>query len=263
MPMNRHRGHTVGDVAKIARISVRALHHYDEIGLLEPSGRTEAGYRLYTDRDLERLQQVLFFRELGFTLEDVARILRDPHFDRRQALIAQRAMLVEKGERIGAMVALVDRTLESLGKGTVMGAEELFEGDFDPGVHEEEARERWGKTDTYAESKKRTKGYTKEDWAKARLEADVITGELAEVFASGAVPTDAQSTELAERHRLHIDRWFYPCSHAMHVSLGEMYVSNPRFTEHYDKRRPGLAQFVCEAIRANAARRGVGGGGNR
>src|SRR5580698_8782932 len=146
------RGHTVGDVAKLARISVRALHHYDEIGLLEPSGRTEAGYRLYTDRDVERLQQVLFFRELGFALEDVARILRDPHFDRRQALIAQRAMLVEKGERLKSMVALVDRTLDSLGKGIVMSTEELFDGNFNPGAYEEEAKQRWGKTDTYAES---------------------------------------------------------------------------------------------------------------
>ena len=255
------RGHTVGEVARLARVSVRALHHYDEIGLLEPSGRTESGYRLYTEPDLERLQQVLFFRELGFALEDVARILRDPHFDRRQALIAQRAMLVEKGERLRAMVALVDRTLESLGKGTIMGAEEMFEGGFDPGAYEEEAKERWGKTDAYAESKRRTKGYTKEDWQRIRGEADAITGELAEVFARGAPPADPRALDLVEEHRLHIDRWFYPCSLAMHVSLGEMYVSDPRFTEHYDRRRPGLAQFVCDAIRANAARRGERGEG--
>src|SRR6202046_4168345 len=106
--MSRRQGHTVGEVARLARVSVRALHHYDEIGLLVPSGRTESGYRLYTEPDLERLQQVLFFRELGFALEDVSRILRDPHFDRRQALLAQRAMLVEKGERLMAMVSLVD-----------------------------------------------------------------------------------------------------------------------------------------------------------
>ncbi len=139
------RGHTVGEVAKLARVSVRALHHYDEIGLLQPSGRTEAGYRLYTDGDIERLQQVLFFRELGFALEDVARILRDPHFDRRQALIAQRAMLVEKGERLKSMVALVDRTLDSLGKGIVMSTEELFDANFDAAAYDEEAKTRWGK----------------------------------------------------------------------------------------------------------------------
>jgi DNA-binding transcriptional MerR regulator len=255
------RGHTVGEVAKLARVSVRALHHYDEIGLLEPSGRTEAGYRLYTDDDVARLQQVLFFRELGFALDDVARILRDPHFDRRQALLAQRAMLVEKGERLKAMVSLVDRTLESLGKGTVMSAEELFDANFDAGAYEEEAKARWGESDSYAESKKRTKGYTKEDWQKVHREADAITGELADVFATGAPATDPRAIDLVEKHRLHIDRWFYPCSRAMHVRLGEMYVSDPRFTEHYEKRRAGLAQFVCDAIRANAARGGDGAGG--
>src|SRR5579872_1874814 len=104
--------HTVGDVAKIARVSVRTLHHYDEIGLLKPSGRSRSSYRLYTGGDLERLQQILFFRELGFALEDIARIVRDPAFDRREALVAQRAMLVEKGERLRTMVALVDKTLD-------------------------------------------------------------------------------------------------------------------------------------------------------
>src|SRR5580700_8399316 len=152
--MSRREGHTVGEVAKVARVSVRTLHHYDEIGLLVPSGRTESGYRLYTDSDLERLQQVLFFRELGFALEDVARILRDPDFDRRQALIAQRAMLVEKGERLKAMVALVDRTLDALGKGTVMNGEDMFDANFDQAPYEEEAKARWGKTDSYAESKR-------------------------------------------------------------------------------------------------------------
>ena len=252
--MSRRQGHTVGEVARFSRVSVRTLHHYDEIGLLQPQGRTESGYRLYTDRDLERLQQVLFFRELGFALDDVSRILRDPHFDRRQALIAQRAMLVEKGKRLEAMVALVDRTLDSLGKGTVMSTEEIFEADFDPGAYEAEVKERWGKTDTYAESKRRTKGYTKEDWQRVRQEADAITAGLADLFAQGATPGDARAIELVEKHRLHIDRWFYPCSHAMHVGLGEMYVSDPRFAQYYDKRREGLAQFVCDAIKANAAK---------
>jgi DNA-binding transcriptional MerR regulator len=248
------RGHTVGEVAKLTRISVRALHHYDEIGLLAPSGRTESGYRLYTDKDIERLQQVLFFRELGFALEDVARILRDPHFDRRQALIAQRTMLVEKGERLRSLVALIDRTLDSLGKGIDMSAEELFDGEFQPAAYEEEAQARWGKTEAYAESKRRTKGYTKEDWNQIRRETDEVIAKLAELFASGAPPTDPRALDLAEEHRLQIDRWFYPCSRAVHRGLGEMYVSDPRFSAVYDARKPGLAQFVCEAIRANASR---------
>src|SRR5580704_15918984 len=106
--------HTVGEVSKVARVSVRALHHYDEIELLRPSGRSRAGYRLYTDGDLERLQQVLFFRELGLPLDEIARLLRDPELDRRRALVGQRALLVEKLERMKSMLALVDKTLDAM-----------------------------------------------------------------------------------------------------------------------------------------------------
>lgn len=246
--------HTVGDVAKLARVSVRALHHYDEIGLLKPSGRSRSGYRLYTDSDLERLQQVLFFRELGFALEEIVRVLQSPDFDRREALLAQRGLLVAKGERLLAMVTLVDKTIDALEKGIVMTAEEMFEvfGEFDPKAHEEEAEKRWGETPAYAESARRTKRYTKDDWTAIKEEGDAITAALATAFASGEAPGDPQVLALAERARLHIDRWFYPCSRAMHVSLGDMYVADPRFTAFYDKHRPGLAQFVCDAIRANA-----------
>jgi DNA-binding transcriptional MerR regulator len=249
-------GHTVGELAKIAHVSVRTLHHYDEIGLLTPSGRSDAGYRLYTDSDLERLQEVLFFRELGFALDAIGRILRDPEHDRRKALVAQRALLVETGRRLEAMVALVDRTLDAIAKGTTMTNEEMFEvfGDFNPKDYEEEARQRWGNTDAYAESARRTKGYTKDDWKRMRAEADAIGASLAEALRSGAAPGDPHVLDLVEQARLHIDRWFYPCSRAMHVSLGEMYVSDTRFAANYEKLAPGLAQFVCDAIRANAAR---------
>jgi DNA-binding transcriptional MerR regulator len=249
-------GHTVGEVAKLARISVRALHHYDAIELLRPSGRSEAGYRLYTDADLEKLQQVLLLRELGFALEDIARVLRDPAFDRRKALLAQRALLVEKGERLRAMIGLVDKTLDAMEEGIIMNREDMFEafGDFDPQAHEEEARTRWGDSEAFAESKRRTKRYTKDDWKTIRAQADAIHAELAKALAAGIAPSDAVAMDLAERARLHIDRWFYPCSHAMHASLGQMYVSDPRFTETYERVAPGLAQFVCDAIRANAER---------
>src|SRR4051812_43314536 len=116
----RERGRTVGELAKLAHISVRTLHHYDEIGLLRPSGRSRASYRLYTEADLARLQQVLFFRALGFSLDDVARVLSAPDFDRKKALLAQRALLVREGRRLEAMVALVDKTLDALERNVAM-----------------------------------------------------------------------------------------------------------------------------------------------
>jgi DNA-binding transcriptional MerR regulator len=251
-------GHTVGAVAKLARASVRALHHYDEIGLLKPSARSRSGYRLYTDRDLERLQQILFFRELGFSLEDIARILNEKRFDRKKALVAQRALLLEKGERLRAMIALVDKTLDAIETGATMEPEEMFEvfGDFDPKAHEAEAEKRWGATDAYAESARRTKQYTKKDWKAVRDEMQAIGAAFAEALASGAKPGEPRVMDIAERARMQIDRRFYPCSRAMHVALGQMYVTDPRFAEAYERIRPGLAQFVCDAIRANGERDG-------
>src|SRR5690242_13681995 len=106
--------YTVGDVSRLAGISVRTLHHYDEIDLVKPSSRSEAGYRLYTPRDLERLQQVLFYRELGFPLEEIARMLGDPDFDRREALMAQRALLLKRAEQAQALLTLIDKTIAAL-----------------------------------------------------------------------------------------------------------------------------------------------------
>ncbi len=249
--------YTDGQLASLAHVTVRALHHYDEIGLLRPSGRTRSSYRLYTEADAERLQQVLFFRELGFALEDIGRILRDPKFDRKDALVAQRALLVEKRDRLNAMVAFVDRTLDDLEGGHAMkpqNPQEMFEmfGEFDPEAHEEEAKQRWGGTPPYVESARRAKRYTKDDWKAIRAEAEAIGRSFAGALASGLTPADPAARAIAEQARLHIDRWFYPCSREMHVALGQMYVQDPRFAANYEKVREGLAQFVCDAIRANA-----------
>src|SRR4051812_29152036 len=153
----------IGHVARVARVSVRALHHYDEIGLIKPSGRSGSGYRLYTDLDLERLQQVLFFRELGFPLEEILRLLADPSFDRRSALLAQRTRLAENAERASALLRLIDKTIETMQKGESMKPEEMFDG-FKPVQYEEEAKARWGNTSAHAESLRRTKLYSPEDW---------------------------------------------------------------------------------------------------
>jgi len=241
------RGRTVGELAKLTHVSVRTLHHYDEIGLLTPSGRSRASYRLYTEHDLARLQQVLFFRALGFSLDGIARVMNAPDFDRKKALLAQRALLVDEARRLTAMVALVDKTLDALEGNDTMTDEEMFEG-FDPGSHEEEARARWGNTSSYAEAARRTKGYTKETWTAIRAEAQAINEGFAAAMDSGTVANDPAVRALVERARMHIDRWFYPCSREMHAALGQMYVDDPRFAANYEKVREGLAQFVRDAI---------------
>ncbi len=136
----------VSEVARLAGVSIRTLHHYDEIGLVRPSGRSAAGYRLYAQKDLEQLQQVLFFRELEFPLDEIRRIIGSPSFDVGAALRMQRQLLTERAIRIKALIAAVDAAIHSIKKGTTLTNEERFEvfGDFDPSKYEDEVRERWG-----------------------------------------------------------------------------------------------------------------------
>src|SRR5688500_2259059 len=170
--------YTVKAGAKIAGVGVRTLHHYDEIGLLRPSSHSAAGYRLYQEKDIERLQQVLFFKELGFDLSQIKRILADPEFDRRKALVEHRKLLLERQERFRRLIQSVDRTLKAMQRGVPMNAK-MFDG-FDQAALEEEARQRWGNTPAWAESQKRWKSYTKEDQAEMHREGkEIVEGLVA------------------------------------------------------------------------------------
>ena len=137
-----------------------------------------------------------------------------------------------------------------------MDATEMFEGleEFDHAQYEDEVKERWGDSDAYKESMRRTRRYGKGDWARIKEEGDAVMARLAELLAEGAHAAGRAAMDLAEEHRCHIDRWFYPCSHKMHRGLAEMYTADPRFMEYFEKRAEGLAVFVQDAILANAAR---------
>jgi MerR family transcriptional regulator, thiopeptide resistance regulator len=254
---------TVGEVSELAHVSIRALHHYDEIGLLEPSGRTPAGYRLYVEADLDRLHQILLYKELGLGLDTIRRMLDEPSVDRRTELEAQRALLVERRERTEAVIRAVDRMLDTMGKGTKMTTQEMFEGFEDlrnapddvrahHREHAEEAHERWAKTDAYAESMRRARRYAKADWEKIKAEAAAQEEHMAWLMEVGEDPEGEKARAGAEAMRVHIDRWFYPCSHEMHAGLADMYEADARFRRHYDERAEGLARFVARAIRTNA-----------
>jgi len=249
-------GLTVGEVASLASVSVRTLHHYDDIGLLSPSERSESGYRHYGDDDLAARQQVLFFRELGFGLGDIARIMHDPSFDHLEALRMQRHMLKDKSAQLGHMIEAVEAALDATEGGVPLDAKDMFEafGDFDPKEYEKEAEEKWGGTDAYAESVQRTKRYTKQDWVEIKAETEAVNTAMAALMDEGVPAGDPRAMDLAEEHRLQIDRRFYPCSQEMHVGLGQMYVTDPRFMQNYETVHIGLAQYMYDAIQANAAR---------
>ncbi|MEU0674372.1 MerR family transcriptional regulator [Streptomyces sp. NPDC006172] len=248
--------YSVGQVAGFAGVTVRTLHHYDDIGLLAPSGRSHAGHRRYSDADLDRLQQILFYRELGFPLDEVAALLDDTATDPRAHLRRQYELLTARIERLQKMAAAVEHAMEARTMGINLTPEERFEvfGDKDPEQYAEEAEQRWGGTEAYAESQRRAARYTKDDWKRMKAEVADWGERYGALMAAEEPPTGERAMDMAEEHRQHICGWFYECPYDMHRGLGEMYVADERFKAFYDSLRPGLAEHLKEAIDANAAR---------
>jgi DNA-binding transcriptional MerR regulator len=237
-------------------VTVRALHHYDEIGLLSPSHRTSAGYRRYDVPDLERLHQILSYRALGFALEEIVTILDDPGADASAHLRRQHDLLTQRIARLTQMVAAVEKAMEAHEMGIKLTPEEQFEifGDHLPDDYEAEAEERWGDTDAYRQSQRRTSTYTKADWLRIKGESDDLERHLAAALAEGRAPDSEEAMDLAEQHRQHLVRWFYDCPYEMHRGLADMYTGDPRFTAYYEKVAPDLAQYLHDAMHANADR---------
>lgn len=243
---------SVGELAKLTGVTIRTLHHYDEIGLVSPSARSRSSYRLYDDRDVLRLHQVLLLRELGMPLDEIAAAL-DGELEQPEVLRRHREVLVAKRARLDHMLAELDARIEEVQTGVSLRPQDiatLFEG-FDPALYEDEVKERWGDSPEYSESARRTRSYSKEDWQRYKAEAKAIGDALVALMHAGSAVTEPKVQALVEQHRQLIDRWFYPCSVAMHKRLGELYVSDPRFTENLDRFGPGYAQYLSSAIVAS------------
>lgn len=246
--------HTVGVVAKLVGVSVRTLHHYDEIGLVTPSDRTPSGYRSYSDADVERLHRVLTYRALGFPLEEIAALLDDPDVDAVAHLRRQHELLSERIDRLHEMAAAVEKMMEAKSMGIQLTPEEqneIFGADWPGEEYAAEAKERWADTDAWKQSQQRTAKFDKKDWQRIKAEGDALEAKLAEAMAEGVEPGSDRANALAEEHRAGIAK-FYDCDHPMQVNLAEMYVADDRFRQHYDDIAPGLAQFVRDIIVANA-----------
>ncbi|HMJ03731.1 MAG TPA: MerR family transcriptional regulator [Conexibacter sp.] len=254
--------HRIGDVARRAGVSVRTLRHYDEIGLLPPSGRSEAGYRLYSAADLERLRRILFYRELDFGLEQIAQILADPEASTDDHLRRQHRLLRERRERDAALLTAIEHEMEARQMGISLTPEEQLEvfGTTAYADHAEEAERRWADTDAWKESQRRAAAYTKDDWVAIKREADASMEAFAEALRAGEPASGTVAMDLAEAHREHLSRWFYACSPAYHRALAELYVSDARFAATYEEIAPGLSRFVRDAINANADRAGAADG---
>ena len=240
---------TVGAVAALTAVSVRTLHHYDHIGLVVPSVRTAAGYRGYTDADIERLHAVLVYRSVGLPLDDIRALLDDESADVLSRLQHQHRLLLEQSDRLQHTIKAVEELMNAHRSGIQLTAEEQVEifGSAVFDEHAEEAEARWADTEEWKQSRQRTAQMTKQDWIEFKAENDALLDALAEGKRAGVEPGSAQADELAARHRANISR-FYDCSDDMHVCLAQMYLADERFTRYYDDAEPGLAQFVHDVI---------------
>lgn len=251
--------YSIGQVAKIAPVTVRTLHHYDEIGLLHPSGRLESGYRSYSLADLERLQRILCYRRLGFPLDHIKAVLDDSETDALEHLRRQHALLTERITALQRMAATVETLMEAHTMGITLEPHELLEvfGESDPTAYHEEAEQQWGNSYAWTESQRRTSTYTKADWQRMQAEIAALMAGIAAAKRDGLASCSHKAMDLAEQHRAYLERWFYPCSHAMHRGLGDLYVNDARFAAQLAKYAPedaGFVGYLRAAIYANAER---------
>ncbi len=247
---------TIGELAALAGISVRTLHHYDELGLLEPAERGASGRRTYGAAEVERLQRILGYRALELPLEEIGRLLDDPSTEPTDHLRRQLQQLDARIDHLRRVRDAVRFTLEADDMQIKLTPAERLEvfGDHDPAEHAAEAKARWGATDAYRESARRAKQYSKDDWLRIKTEQEAIGAAFVAALHAGEAPTATVAMDIAERARLQIDAAFYPCSHEMHRGLAEFYVSDPRFAAHFEEQAEGLAEYVAAAIHANADR---------
>ncbi|MFD3478166.1 MerR family transcriptional regulator [Streptomyces sp. NPDC058695] len=252
--------YSVGQVSAFARVTVRTLHHYDKAGLLSPSDRSRAGYRLYSEADLVRLQQILFYRELGFSLDEIAVILREPQVNALEQLRARQRQLSEEIARLQRLAEVAERAIEVQQSGVSLTPQERFEvfGEitFDLS-YATEAELKWAHSEGQREAMARATAHTKEDWRRLMGEAAAWRAELLAAFDEREPSDGERAMDLAEEHRLHISRWFTSCPPDMHRRIADDFVADARafaLVVPPSQQRPGLAAYTCNAVHANAAR---------
>ena len=243
----RVKTYSIGQLAKIAGVSVRTLRHYDQIGLLQPATRTAAGYRLYAEQELLRLQQILFFKELDLPLDEIRSVLDDPGFDLVEALEHHRRVLQARMDRSMRLLKTIDKTIQRLREDDMsMTDEELYEG-FTREQRERyqrEAREMYDPA-LVEESERRVRHMSKAQWDAVKVEGGEVTQAIADLM--DRAPGDAEVQKLIARHHAWIEN-FYPASSEMYRGLGQLYSEHEEFRAFYEQYRPGLADFMAAAM---------------
>ncbi|GIG68272.1 MerR family transcriptional regulator [Phytomonospora endophytica] len=249
---------TVGEAAELAGVTVRTLHHWDEIGLASPSVRTSAGYRRYTDEDLQRLDRVVAYREAGLGLETVREVLDDATAEIGAALREQRARLAERIEELRRLDERLERLTESHERGILLDDEaqtEIFGEDWDA-PRSRRARAVWGDSTQWAQFAERSASRTKEQWKALSGAMSALQLDLGDAVDRDVVPGSPEANALIERHR-EVFSNFFPLTRQMQVCLGRMFESDPGFAAHYDGIRAGLTSWFRRSIDENARANGV------
>jgi len=244
--------YTIQKLAQLAGISTRTLRYYDEIDILKPARINSSGYRIYGQTEIDRLQQILFYRELGVSLENIKAIITDPKFDDTKALKQHREKLLEKRQHLDQLIANVEKTIASTEGRISMTDKEKFEG-FKKKLIEEneekygqEIREKYG-DDTINKSNAKLMNMTQEQYEEVTALEKRFKETLAEAFRMGD-PGSELAQKTAELHKQWLTYFWHEYSNEAHAGLAQMYVDDERFTAYYDKKVPGTAAFLRDVI---------------
>lgn len=244
--------YTVQKLAQMAGISARTLRYYDEIGILTPARINSSGYRIYGQAEINRLQQILFYRELDVSLESIKNIVTSSSFDRKKALSEHREKLLEKRKQLDVLIANVDKSITQAEGGIIMSDKEKFEGFKQKLVEDNEAkygqeiREKYGDTTVNASNQK-VLGMSPEQYDEVTKLATEVLETLYAAFKTGD-PAGELAQKAAELHRQWLCYYWESYSKEAHAGLAQMYVDDPRFTAHYDEKQPGAAEFLRDAV---------------
>ncbi len=237
---------TIGQLSELAGVSIRTLQHYDRIGLLVPSARTEAGYRLYSEDDLVRLQQILLYRELEFPLKEIAAILGSEGFDRTRALEQQLALLRLKREQLDGLIRLAEQLME--------GEDNMDFDAFDTSTYDEYARrakQSWGQTSEWADYEQRSAGRSAKEERAMGEELLALFCPFGQMAAAGADPAGDAARAQAKHIQAFICKHYYACSDEVFLQLGRAYGAGGEFTHNINAAAgPGAAEFAARAIEA-------------
>jgi len=251
--------YAIGELARLSGITVRTLHHYDRIGLLTASERSPAGHRRYTGADLQRLRQVLFYRELGFGLQDILAVLADADSGAAEEhLRRQHRLLRHRQRRTEALLAAVEQEIHVRRLGIALTPEQqfsIFGTDRFTDLFTA-ATEQWGSDDQRNESARRSATYTVEDWREIQAEAQATIDAFAEAARSGEAASGERAMQAAEAHRMHLECWFHECPPARHriVATAYLHSVDDRSGAFWEEIVPGFSRYVVDAIFANAER---------